>query len=409
MRIWLVSKFEQTPVDQVFSTRFLSIAEEALRRGHEVTFIGSTFKHNTKNQRFAATTEIEHKPGYKLLFVRSASYQRNISPRRLWAHYAYSKELVRELGARAQPEVILMAFPPVSVAYELGRWAKSQGIPTVLDIIDPWPDTFSAAIPAIAKPLEGVLLGPMRQRLREALRNVSALTAISQQYIDWASSYHGGIPRKQVFYPAVEMAQVMEAVQPWHSAQRPGLQVIYAGSLASSYDIPCILEAAALLEQSHPDIRFTIAGTGPQALLVEAYQRTHRNLEYVGRLPKAELMKHYATADLGLTQHIKGASQSVTYKLFDLLAAGLPILNSLESEMKEIILSNQVGRHNAPGNAQALADNIIWFYEHREELERYRSNGYRLTRELGDAAVVYRRFVDFLEQTASHQPLASSQ
>jgi glycosyltransferase involved in cell wall biosynthesis len=404
MRIWLVSKFEQTPVDQVFSTRFLSIAEEALRRGHEVTFIGSTFKHNTKNQRFARTTEIEHKPGYKLLFVQSQSYQRNISPRRLWAHYTYSKELVRELEMRARPDVILMAFPPVSVVYALSRWAKSQGIPTVMDIIDPWPDTFSHTFPKIARSLAGVLLGPMRKRLREALRNISGLTAISQQYITWASGYHDGIPRKQVFYPAVEMEQVVEAVRPWRTASRSGLQVIYAGSLASSYDLPCILAAAALLEQSHPDIKFTIAGAGPQAALVEAYQQAHGNLEYVGRLPKAELMEHYAAADLGLTQHVKGASQSVTYKLFDLLAAGLPILNSLESEMKDIILSNEVGRHNAPGDAKQLAENICWFYEHRDELERYQANGYHLTGEVGDAAVVYRRFVDLLEQSAIEHP-----
>lgn len=404
MRIWLVSKFEQTPVDKVFSTRFLSIAEEALRRGHEVIFIGSTFKHNTKNQRFAKTTEIEHKPGYKLLFVHSQSYRRNISPRRLWVHYVYSKELVRELETRTRPDVILMAFPPVSVVYELGRWAKSRGIPTVMDIIDPWPDTFSTAIPAIAKPLEGLFLGPMRQRLREALRNISSLTAISQQYIDWASSYYDGIPVKQVFYPAVEMEHVMEAVQSKRDTHRTGLQVIYAGSLASSYDIPCILEAADMLEQTHPEIRFTIAGVGPQAPLVETYQRTHRNLEYLGRLPKAELMKHYAAADLGLTQHIKAASQSVTYKLFDLLAAGLPILNSLESEMKEIILDNQVGLHNAPGDAAKLAENIIWFYENRDELARYQANGWRLTRETGDAASVYKRFVDLLEHTAIATP-----
>lgn len=400
MKIWLVSKFEQTPVDNVFSTRFLSIAEEALQRGHEVTFIASTFKHNTKNQRFQVTTEIEHKPRYNLLFVQSKSYRKNISPRRLWAHYTYSKELVRVLGMREQPDVILMAFPPVSVAYELGRWAKSRNIPTVIDIIDPWPETFLSAVPSIAKPLAGILLEPMRWRLRDVMHNISVLTAISQQYIDWASKYNNNISQKQVFYPAVEMDQIHEAIQPWRDANHLGLNVIYAGSLASSYDIPCILEAASLLEQSHPNIRFTIAGAGPQVPLIEAYQQTHSNMEYVGRLPKDDLMKRYAAADLGLTQHIKGASQSVTYKLFDLLAAGLPILNSLESEMKDIILTNQVGLHNTPGDSRALADNIIWFYENRSELERYRSNGYRLTRELGDATVVYRRFVNLLEQTA---------
>src|SRR5690606_21601938 len=118
----------------------------------------------------------------------------------------------------------------------------------------------------------------------------------------------------------------------------------------------------------YADVHFYIAGTGPQLHLIETYLEESDNLTYLGRLPKDELMKFYAFSDLGLTQHMKGASQSVTYKLFDLLASGLPILNSLESEMKDIILDKKVGLHNDPGNAEQLRDNILYFYKNKNEL-----------------------------------------
>ena len=105
-------------------------------------------------------------------------------------------------------------------------------------------------------------------------------------------------------------------------------------------------------------IQFVIAGDGPQKGVVEQYASLNGNLRYLGRISKDRLMKEYAKARMGLIQHTENATQSVTYKLFDLLGAGLPILNSLESEMKDIILENQVGLHNRPGKIEELVNNI---------------------------------------------------
>src|SRR5205823_690258 len=116
-------------------------------------------------------------------------------------------------------------------------------------------------------------------------------------------------------------------------------------------------------------------------------------LTYLGRLPKDELMKEYYKADIGMTQHIKGATQSVTYKLFDLLVCGLPIMNSLESEMKDIILNNEVGMFNKPHDPEQLAANIEKLYLDRALLGRMKKNAIDLTARSGDALVVYNKAV----------------
>ena len=126
----------------------------------------------------------------------------------------------------------------------------------------------------------------------------------------------------------------------------------------------------------------------------------HSNLNYLGRLPKEQLMEEYYKADLGLTQHIRGATQSVTYKLFDLLACGLPIMNSLESEMKAIILNNQVGFHNESGDANQLATNILSCYNDRTLLETMKQNALALTSREGDSAIVYAKALDYMEHIA---------
>jgi glycosyltransferase involved in cell wall biosynthesis len=400
MNIWLVSIFEQTPIDKVYSTRFISIGNEAVRRGHTVTFFASTFKHNTKNQRFNETTVIDIEENYKLVFVKSIGYKKNISFRRLISHYFFASEALNEMQAYPKPDVILMAYPPIGLADKVSSWAKKNNIPVVLDIIDPWPD-FSFAFPSYIKPFIELLTFPLNFRLERALKGIQAVTSISKEYIQWAISKVNSIPIQKVFYPAADFKLVngqIKEIAKTEVKDYSVFSIIYAGSLGKSYDLGCILRCAALLEESHPNIVFKIAGAGTQEIEVKTYADNHKNLTYFGRLNKDDLMKQYFHSDLGLTQHIKGAKQSVTYKLFDLLASELPILNSLESEMKDIILENKVGLHNHPGDEVGLKDNILKFYNDRNLLNQYKLNGLKLTLEKGQNEVVYNKFVDLLEE-----------
>jgi hypothetical protein len=116
MKIWLVSIFEQTPYDNNFSTRYLSIAEQALQKGHEVTFFASTFRHNTKTQRFEETKVINVSDKYKAIYLRSNQYKNNFGVSRFLSHFKYASDLIKYLDKEDKPDVILVAFPPIFLA-----------------------------------------------------------------------------------------------------------------------------------------------------------------------------------------------------------------------------------------------------------------------------------------------------
>lgn len=398
MKIWLISIGEQTPIDNAQSTRFLNIADEALKRNHQIDFYASTFKHNTKNQRFQETTEIKIAENYKLICVKSDSYEKNISYKRLKSHYTFSKNLVKVLENKEKPDVIYVSFPPISLGLEMCKWAKKNGIPIIVDIIDPWPDLFEPFIPKLFRSL---ILSPLRKRVTRMFDASTAIASISNKYINWAKGYSDKITKTQVFYPAVKFKDMKSLIESFNRTDDNLFRIIYAGSLAQSYDIPCILKSAEILNESHKGkIEFVIAGAGPQDQMIKEYENRLDNVRFVGRLEKKDLMNLYAQSDLGTTQHIKGATQSVTYKLFDLLACGLPILNSLESEMKDIILDNEVGLHNDPHDFNQLTKNILHFYNSPDILNQYKSNGFKLTAKSGDSDVVYSRLIDYIEEVA---------
>lgn len=402
MNIWLISAFEPTPYDKSFSARFICIAEECRKRGHNVTFFSTTFKHSTKEQRFDKTTTIEIDEHYDLIFVKSDSYKNNLSLNRISAHSRLSKELVGEMDKRNEtPDAIFMAFPPISTADKVSEWAEEKGVSFILDLIDPWPDSFRKMMPWMPEKGQDLILKPFIRKTKRIFDRSDAITGIAKQRLTWAKSYNPSCSEYHYFYPSADLTEVQrklsEIAKTTDKSEK--LQIIYAGSLASSYNIPTILKAADLLSKDCSNkIEFVIAGAGPQENIINDYIKSHDNLRYVGMLSKEDLMKEYYKSDLGLIQHLPDAFQTVTYKLFDLLSCGLPILNSLESELNNIVLDNEVGFFNKPHDYEKLAENILYCYNHPEELHQMKKRAIELTAKLGDTSKVYSDVVKLMER-----------
>jgi len=404
MKIWLISLFDPTPMDKSSTGRFIGIAEAAVEKGHEVVHFTSTFRHTSKQQRFAQDQSVAINDKYTIRYLRSMGYTKNMRPKRFYAHYAFAKKMVKELDTLEKPDIIFFSMPPLSTGFEVSKWAKANDIPYVLDVIDPWPDSFIKDVPAALKGVGKLLITPFALKLDRILMYASALTAISSEYVNWALSNtkRENIPN-QFYYPAVDFGEVQRALSK-HSSREKGekLRLIYAGSLASSYDIPCILKAAEKVEQRFPGkTQFVIAGVGPQESEIRKYEATLPNLEYVGWQNRDELMEQYYLADVGFIQHKNSLTQTVTYKLFSYLSAGLPVLNSLQSEMVDMINDAQLGMNNKEGDVDTLTENIITYIQNPDLLREHKENALNFTAEHGDTKRVYARLVGFLEKIAA--------
>lgn len=100
-------------------------------------------------------------------------------------------------------------------------------------------------------------------------------------------------------------------------------------------------------------------GVGTQTEEILSYLNTHDcAVTYHGYLPKEKMreeLKMYDASLVPLTRHIYGA---VLSKIFDLLPVGVPILLCGSGEAAEIVLKYGVGFVSAPGDVEALSNNI---------------------------------------------------
>ncbi|HET8804195.1 MAG TPA: glycosyltransferase [Aequorivita sp.] len=405
MNLYLISLFDPTPIDEPIYPRFIGIANAATKRGHNVTHFTSTFRHTKKAHRFAGSRVEQINPNYNVVFTRSMGYRHNMMPRRFIAHNDYSKKLIKEFEKRNKPDAIFLSMPPLSLVREVSKWAKKHDIPVIADIIDPWPDSFIKDIPIFLKPVAKMALFPFYKALKQSFNRCSAITSISNGYLNWAKDFHNSDIPTAPFFLAIDFDDIQQNIAKFLAEadtkvdEKP-LRLIYAGSLASSYDIPTILKAARYFDKNHPGkTKFVITGKGPQQKNVEQIKEKVKNLEYLGWISKDELLLQYGLADLGLIQHKNSLTQTITYKFFNYMSAGLPLLNSLQGEMADMIGKNELGFNNNEQNSEQLIQNILQYLKNEKLLGEHKKNVLEFTMQYGNSKSVYKSLVEFIEQT----------
>jgi glycosyltransferase involved in cell wall biosynthesis len=102
------------------------------------------------------------------------------------------------------------------------------------------------------------------------------------------------------------------------SLNRKPLRVLTVGGVSLRKGSPYVLEAARRLK-GVAEFRMV----GPVHVLLEAQEKLREHVELVGPVPRSEVAKHYAWADVFLLPSICEGSATVTYEA---QAAGLPVI-----------------------------------------------------------------------------------
>jgi glycosyltransferase involved in cell wall biosynthesis len=395
MRVWLVTAAEPIPSDGVRPMRFMGLARALAGRGHEVTLWTQTFFHHTKRHRFATDTEYVAE-GYRVVVLRAFGYRTNISLRRYASHWRFARRLAGAMPGRPAPDVVVASLPPLDTAAAVAEYCARRAIPFLVDVIDPWPDVFVELLPPALQRAGRAVSSPLRRQATRIVRRAHTVTAISRRYAEWAERLGAPHPvATAVFHPAVQLG----SYDPRARDPRDGgpLRVVYAGALGRAYDLDCVLDCARLLAAGGSAVEFAIAGEGPERARLERRAAGLTNVRFLGWLDAPALAALLAASDLGLACYRRDATQTVTYKLFEYAAAGLPVVCSLAGEMGELIREAGAGRVYRAEDPADLARVLCALDAARGELARMRQRARALAEGHGDAGRVYGAMAGLVE------------
>lgn len=154
--------------------------------------------------------------------------------------------------------------------------------------------------------------------------------------------------------------------------------VLYAGNYGVSQKLTTIVEAAALTKDIE-DLVFLMVGQGTEKNKVEILcsKLKLKNMIFLGSQPRNSMPDFYYASDVCIVplRKIPTFKLTVPSKLYECMAAGRPIILSVNGEARQILENANAGIFVEPENPNQMAEVIRLLYNKRSLLKLFGSNG----------------------------------
>ena len=190
---------------------------------------------------------------------------------------------------------------------------------------------------------------------------------------------------------------------------KPGFNVVFAGNLGTVQALDTLLAAAELLTASQ-DVRLVLIGSGGRSdwLRQEVMRRGLSNVHMAGRFPPQAMPAILAQASALLVSLARGPvlSQTVPSKVQAYLAAGRPIVASIDGEGARIVEEAGAGITCPAEDAEALARAILRLrFMSPEELSSMGDAGRRYYENNFDPTTLASKLVERLREVVKPKKL----
>jgi glycosyltransferase involved in cell wall biosynthesis len=237
--------------------------------------------------------------------------------------------------------------------------ASVRRMPWIFELRDLWPDSI-AAVGALRKSWALMLLERLELRMYRA---ASAVVCVTQAFVENLASR--GIDRSKIhFIPNGILPSFWTAGDRANERHEAGVMesdivVSYVGTVGMAHGLDTVLDSAVQLQTAAPAIKFWIVGDGAEldAVRSTVRERGLTNVRLTGLVPRARIPSILAASDISLVT-LRASELFKTVlpsKMFESMAAGLPIVLGVDGEAKNVLDRSGAGIAVQPGNADALA------------------------------------------------------
>ena len=258
--------------------------------------------------------------------------------------------------AVGRQDLLIVESPPLFLGLSGIPMAFLTRARMVLMVSDIWPDVAVRMGNVIsgrqARILERLEAFVYRHSACVALTNPGAVKQVSSRFPDVPCTVISNGVDTSFFRPDLRSEEIREefGIEPGQfAAGYCGLHGIFQG-------LEVVLAAARRL-QSQPHIQFVMVGDGPtkEALTERAAREGLANVTFYPRQPKQRMPAILASMDASLIPLAAPLPGTMPSKVYEALAAGVPIIVTAGCEAEQLVCQYNVGRLFDAGNAEQLA------------------------------------------------------
>jgi glycosyltransferase involved in cell wall biosynthesis len=378
--------------------------------GHDVTWWTSAFDHVRKRMIPGQPGVTRVSAGLEVRTLDGGGYGRNVSLARFRDQRSIAIQFAAAIRRVPRPDIVVAALPPVELCRTAVVFGREVGVPVVLDMRDMWPDIFVDAAPAWSRRVVRALIWPLFREARQACRDATAITGITQPFVDWGLArarrdrsdldrhFYMGYPQADISPPRVAAAEAFWAglgIVPDSTRT-----IVFLGNLGRQLNLVPIIEGARSIASRELPIRFVLCGNGER---LEAYRRQAAGLANVilpGWVDQAQiqvLLRHSWAGIAPLPERYDFLA-TVNNKAIEYLSAGLPIISSPpRGVLADLLAEHDCGVSFEPNNPDAFASLVCQMTEDPAAWARKAANARALFERQFVAEVVYDQFRLHLE------------
>jgi glycosyltransferase involved in cell wall biosynthesis len=357
VRILFFYQYFTTPKGS-WSTRAYEFSRRWVAAGDEVTVVTSVYdKSDLRPRGMVDRIELD---GIDVRVINVRLSNKHGKLRRIVTFLWYA--LVSSWFAlTVSADVVLASSGPITVGIPglVARYLRRR--PLVFEVRDLWPE---GAIQL------GVLKSRVAKQIARAFeglcyRSAKAVVAASPGQAAWVSKRCPACEVEVV--PNASDNELFSRAKPvveFPKGFRGKKLAVYTGTLGLIDNCLQIVEAARVLgERAENDVAVLVVGDGKERAMLEeaAHESGLANIHFLGLLPKTEVAQWVRASKCMLIPvlPVPFLDTASPNKLFDAFAAGVPVVQTTQGWIKELLDTEHCGFTVPPGEAEAMADAIL--------------------------------------------------
>lgn len=313
----------------------LRVAATCLRaRGYEVSYITSDFDHTAK-AKFTCTVE-------NCIQLPARPYQKNLSLDRILSHRGFARDVFRYLEAQPeQPDVLVVLLPPNFLAYYGAKYKKRHpNVKLIFEIFDLWPETFPSSKAKL-------LLAPVFKvwaAIRD--RNLCKADFVAPECELFRRKLNLPDETSETVYQCLPPLAI-EKPQPQLAEE--ALELCYLGAINNVISIPDITQLIQALTP-HKKVILHIIGKGEkQEEFVDAARAAGAEVIFHGAIyDDAGKLAIMNRCHFGINIMKASVCVGLTMKSVDYFRFGLPIINNIPADTKDLVEKEGIGVQLTP-------------------------------------------------------------
>ncbi len=403
LRVWIIQIAERLPpFGSGGRMRSGALTEVLTSRGHQVVWWTSAFDHFAKRWLWRRTTELTRPHVGRIIAIRGAGYRRNTSAARLLDHRVIAWKWARLALRETPPDVMVVSMPPHDWAERAVRYAAARGIPTILDVRDPWPDVLIQAVPAVLRPLAHLALEHESSLQARAARGATSVVGATEGLLAWEYDRSGRRPHPldRVINTGSRSPsndpQPAPAVRALLSKLQGRPLTVFVGTFGLTHAPWVVLDAARQLPHH---FAYVLGGDGDEAGALRRAAADLPNVFLPGWLSLQDRAALLRVADVGIAPTDQPLP-ILPNKVFDYLAAGVPVLSQFPGPLERLVVAEGIGLHAPPGDRAAFVAALARLLTDADLRHRCARNARRVFKARFDQRRTMTAFADHVECVA---------